>query len=276
VSSVNTADLYYEMAGSGPWLVLLHAGGMDARMWDDHMDAFTREHRVLRYDMRGHGRSSFPAGRFSHVDDLESLLRLVGVAHASFVGLSLGARVAIDFTLRSPRFIDRLVLASPSIAGYERSEELQRFSSPEDRLIEAGDVDGAIDLCIRTFVVGPGRSEEDVDHEVRRRVSEMQRIAFEKTISALAQVPVSSHVDELGLPAAARLSEVAAPTLVISGKFDVADFARNADALVAAIPNARRETIPAAHMLNLEEPRRFEELVLSFLREDPELGRRGA
>jgi hypothetical protein len=46
-------------------------------------------------------------------------------------------------------------------------------------------------------------------------------------------------------------------------------------ALVAAIPNARRETILAAHMLNLEEPRRFEELVLTFLREDPELGRRG-
>jgi pimeloyl-ACP methyl ester carboxylesterase len=77
----------------------------------------------------------------------------VGVVHASFVGLSLGAGVAIDFTLRNPAFVDKLVLASPSIAGNEPSEELQRFSSLEDRLIEAGDIDGAIDLCIRTFVV---------------------------------------------------------------------------------------------------------------------------
>ncbi len=68
------ARLYYEVAGSGPPLVLLHARIADSRMWDANWQALAAHSTVIRYDLRGHGQSAMPSGSFSHVADLAALL----------------------------------------------------------------------------------------------------------------------------------------------------------------------------------------------------------
>src|SRR4051812_40671751 len=77
-AQVNGARLYYEAAGAGHPLVLVHAGIADCRMWDEQVDAFAEHHRVIRYDLRGFGRSDMPPGPFAHHDDLRGLLRALG------------------------------------------------------------------------------------------------------------------------------------------------------------------------------------------------------
>src|SRR5687768_7725407 len=87
VARVNGAGLWYELEGSGPPLVLVHAGGTDARMWDGQYPRLAEQFSVLRFDARGHGRSSLPAGSSSFVDDLIGLMDAAGLEAATLVGL---------------------------------------------------------------------------------------------------------------------------------------------------------------------------------------------
>src|SRR5215217_1528961 len=89
---VDGGTLPYDEAGDGPAVVLLHAGLLDRRMWDGQWAALAERHRVVRYDARGHGASSTPAGRQCHYDDLHRLIGTLGLDSPVLVGNSLGAR----------------------------------------------------------------------------------------------------------------------------------------------------------------------------------------
>lgn len=114
-ADVGGNELWYEEAGDGPALVLIHEGVADSTMWDDHVDELARSHRVIRSDLPGCGRSPLPPGPFSHVRDLAALLDVLGVDRASVVGVSVGGRIALEFALVHPGLVDALVLVAPGI-----------------------------------------------------------------------------------------------------------------------------------------------------------------
>lgn len=253
--------LHHEMAGAGPGVALLHSTVCDSRMWDREFPELAERYRVLRYDLRGFGRSPLPAEDWSNVDDLRGLLDEVGMDTAALVGVSGGAAVSLDFALAHPDRVRGLVLAAPAIGGLDWSAEVQRFGEQEDALLEAGDLDGAVELNVRLWVDGPNRGPDAVDPAVRAKVGEMQRRAFEVQ---LASEPGEHR--RLQPPAIERLEEVAAPTLVIVGDADVADVLERADLLARRVPGARKVVLPdTAHMVNLERPEAFLRLVLDFL-----------
>src|SRR5690349_12453820 len=101
--AVADGELYYEDAGDGPAVVLLHGGLLDCRMWDDQFEVLAATHRVIRIDVRSHGRSSSAAGDFRHDDDLAAVLDTLGVERAALVGLSMGGRIAFDFAVSRPQ-----------------------------------------------------------------------------------------------------------------------------------------------------------------------------
>lgn len=111
---VNGGTLFYDDRGVGPVIVLLHAGGRDHTMWDVQARTFARGFRVIRYDLRGHGRSTARLGPFDMVDDLRRVLDHLGVEHARLVGVSMGSGVALDAALQMPDRVDRAVLVSMS------------------------------------------------------------------------------------------------------------------------------------------------------------------
>jgi pimeloyl-ACP methyl ester carboxylesterase len=114
------------------------------------------------------------------------------------------------------------------------------------------------------WVDGPHRSPEDVDPDVRRRVGEMQRRAFEIEQSTDGD----ARLDELVPDLATRLGEIQAPTLILVGELDRPEMHEIADRLEAEIPNTRRATIGGtAHVPSMERPQEFDELVLGFLAE---------
>src|SRR4051812_9978431 len=89
-AAVNGVQIYYEIAGSGHPLVLVHAGIADRRMWDAQFPVFAQHYRVIRYDMRGFGKTAMVAGSFAHHDDLHGLLTFLGVERAYLLGCSKG------------------------------------------------------------------------------------------------------------------------------------------------------------------------------------------
>jgi 3-oxoadipate enol-lactonase len=254
--------IYSEVAGKGPPVVLVHEGICDSRMWDPQWETFTRDHRVLRFDLRGFGRSPLGAGRYAHAQDLIDVLDEHGFERTALVGGSLGGRVVLEAVLARPESVTALVLIAPGLPGHDWAEEMEAAWGEEEAALEAGDLDAAVEVNLRTWVDGPRRSPDDVDPDVRSAVAEMQRRAFE------LQLPFEETAEEeLLVPdLAGRLSEIDTPTLIVVGEEDVPDMQAIGDRLAAEIPGARRATIrDAAHVPSLERPAEFDELVLPFL-----------
>jgi 3-oxoadipate enol-lactonase len=256
------SKLYREQAGAGPAVVLVHEAIADSRMWDPQWETFPRSHLTVRFDQRGYGHSPIGPGVFSHARDLVDLLDEVGLERTSLVGGSLGGRVALEAAVAQPDRIEKLVLMNPGLPGHAWSEETQAGWAEEEAALDRGDLDAAVEVNLRMWVDGPHRSASDVDADMRARVGDMQRRAFE------LQMPVGEEArEELLVPDLIdRLGEVRMPTLVLTGDEDRDDIQSIANLLVKEIPDARRTSIPrAAHIPSLERPDEFDRLVLDFL-----------
>lgn len=253
--------LHSEVAGEGPAVALLHEGICDSRMWDDQWEAWSRPFRLLRLDFRGFGRSPLGSEPYSHARDVLGAIEQHGIERAALVGVSLGGRVALEVALERPELVSALVLVAPGLPGHDWSEELRALWGEEEAAFEAGDLDAAVEVSLRTWVDGPRRGPQDVDPQVRGRVAEMQRRAYELQ---------RDWVDEeLLVPdLAQRPAEIGAPTLVLVGEEDQPDMQAITERLAREIPGARHATIAAtAHVPSMERPREFDELVLPFLEE---------
>lgn len=256
-AEVNGAGFYFELAGEGRPLVLLHAGICDGRMWDGQFDALARGRKVLRYDRRGFGRTTQGAGAFSHVEDLKALLSHLNLGRVTLVGCSQGAKIALDLTLKHPESVDSLVLVAPAVSGYAHESPPPPQYEEIERGDAAGDSERVNELELQIWVDGPRRSPGEVDRAVRELVREMNRAAL--NASAGEELPT-------GVVAAARLEEVRVPTLVVVGDLDTARTLEAADVLARGVPGARLEIIKGtAHLPNMERPEEFNRLVLEFL-----------
>lgn len=258
-----------EAVGEGPALLLVHAGICDARMWEENLPALSAAHRVVRYDLPGYGQSPLPSGRFSTTRDLVGVLDAFGIDRAALLGVSMGARVALEAAVEAPDRVSALLLVAPALREHTWSEGVRMASDEEDEAFERGDFAHAADVCVGTWVVGPRRAADDVDETVRRRVHEMCVRSYElhaEGLAAAAEPPASNAPDP---PAAARLGAIDVRTLVLVGDADVPDVLQIADRLEAGIPAARKVVWGGvAHLPSMERPREFERLVLEFLSAD--------
>jgi 3-oxoadipate enol-lactonase len=262
VTETAQAELHYQVAGEGSPVVLVHEGIADSRMWEPQWTSFPPVHRTVRYDMRGFGETPVSPGSFSHARDLAGLLDRLALGPAAIVGVSLGGRVALEVAVARPELVSALVLVGAGLPGHDWTEETQAGWAEEEAALERGDLEAAVELNLRMWVDGPGRSSGDVDAGVRERVAMMQRRAFE------LQLPVGDAAEEEPLvpDLAQRVTEIDVPTLIVVGEEDRPDIHAIADRLAASIPNARRATIPAtAHVPSLERPDEFDRIVLEFL-----------
>ena len=254
--------LHHELQGDGPPLLLVHAGVADLRMWAGVAQRLSSVHRVIVCDLRGFGRTPLRDGRFSHADDLVSLLDDIGVALTAVGGASFGGAVALELAIRAPERVRALALMDPAIGEpFQWSDEVRAFGDAEDAALEAGDVERAVELNVRMWLDRTGREPGAVDPDVRALVAAMQRDAF------VAQLGVDAEPEALDPPLAERLGDVRAPALVMVGEDDVPDFRQIAERLVAQLPAARPlQVIPgAAHLPALERPGAVSALLLEFL-----------
>jgi 3-oxoadipate enol-lactonase len=262
VTATEQAKLHHEVSGEGPPVVLIHEGIADSRMWEPQWRTFPPHHRIVRYDMRGFGQSPAPSGSFSHARDLVALLDGLALGPAALVGVSMGGAIALDVTIARPELVSALVLVGSGLRGHEFSAESEAGWAEEEVALERGDLDAAVETNLRMWVDGPHRSPEEVDPDVRRRVGEMQRRAFELWQSGDPE----ATLEPLNPEWQARLGEIRVPTLILVGELDRPEMHEIADRLEAEIPDTSRALIEgAAHVPSMERPQEFDELVLGFL-----------
>jgi pimeloyl-ACP methyl ester carboxylesterase len=264
-----SARLYVEEVGEGEAVVFLHPGLWDCRTWDPQFETFADRYHVLRYDARGYGRSSRPEPGvpYSHVRDLLAVLVDAGIERAALVGCSMGGAKAIEFAIEHPDRVRALVLVASGVRGFEGTPEEEAaweawYAERQPRIdaaIQAGDLEGAQDLQLRTVWAQLG-----TDDEAGRRIRE---IAFDN-LHVLAMD--ESGEERLDPPAFARLGEITSPTLVLPADHDPPEMEAFAAALAKNIPNAQLVRISDTdHVLNLRRPAEFDRIVLAFLAEQP-------
>src|SRR5215469_15618598 len=131
-AELNGTTLYYEVAGAGHTLVLIHGHLLDRRSWDDQFTVFAEKYRVVRYDQRGFGDSGqiVRGEPYSDREDLYELMKFLGIENAYLMGVSGGGALAIDYTLEHPEMVDALIPVTAGLSGFRPSEEMMK-ANPE-------------------------------------------------------------------------------------------------------------------------------------------------
>lgn len=263
-AEINGARLYYEIAGSGTPLVMIHAGIADCRMWDHEFEAFADSHLVMRFDMRGYGKSLPVEGEFNIQDDLTALLKTLEVpAPAILMGCSMGGGLAIDYALAEPEKAAGLILVGSGPAGLELDVEgPDALFAQSEAAFRAGELDRVAELDMQIWIDGMGRGAEEVDPLVRRKAYDMARLTAEREYKGIGK-----HIRKsTEKPAADRLRELKIPVLAVVGENDLPYLRLAADYMVEHLPNASKMLIPdAGHLPNMEHPELFRAEVASFL-----------
>jgi pimeloyl-ACP methyl ester carboxylesterase len=256
-AEINEIKLYYEVMGEGNAVVLIHAGKLDRRMWDDQFVEFAKHYRVIRYDVCGYGKSEIPQKPYSDVEDLKSLLRFLTVDKACLIGLSMGGKIAIDFALQHPEMTSTLIPVAADLGGFVWSSE--EIMPGYQKIIETARDESeskAVEMWLKFPLFAPAMENPVIRGKVREIVEENSHVFL---LNPLIRRQIKP-------PAVERLSEISVPTLIILGDRDVSDIAAIADALEKNITGSKKVVISGTgHLVNMEKPKEFNRMVLDFL-----------
>jgi pimeloyl-ACP methyl ester carboxylesterase len=262
---------FYEDAGEGPVVVLIHGYGGDLRLWDAQVTPLREAgFRVIRYDIRGHGRSMIAPDGYTYENysvDLRDLLDRLNVERAAtenlevkavhLVGLSMGGGVALQFALDSPERVLSLTLVDSALPGFTYGEET---TAHIQQFMEAVTTEGARTAIDKVWLAHPFFDGVRRDPELFKSVREIL-LDFQAPDMRDGARPEDYRPD-----LAIRLAEVTAPTLVIVGENDIPDFRLIADVMAENIPGARQATIADCwHLPPNEKPEELNRLMIDFL-----------
>jgi len=259
---VKGGTIYYETRGQGLPLVLIHAGFLDSRMWDPQFDLYSKTYKVIRYDVRGFGKSSKAFEKFADIDDLQSLLQHLKIDKAHVVGLSNGGRIAIDFTTNHPEMVNGLVLVGSGCSGYKDTPEeaevwkdFEKQMAPQQEFVKQGKLAEAAMIDVETWACAQSP-------ESRRKIISM---ALDNAhVAADDPWQFQTHPSPRGYD---RLAEISSPTLVIVGERDVKGMRSISETIHKKIPQSKYLLVRGAdHIVNLSRTEEFDEEVLNFLR----------
>ena len=246
-AEVDGGRLYYEVAGSGTPVVLLHAFTFDTRMWDEQFEILARDYRVIRYDARGFGRSSTPTpGRaYSHPEDLAALLAKLDAHKPHLVGASMGGRIALDFAVTQPDAARSVIVIATVIGGWPWSRAWLEAYAPVIRAGRRGDIAAAKTAWLALPLFASARDHPQVAERVKRMVDEYSGWHFVNADPERRVAP----------PTLSQLAKIRASTLAIVGDRDLPEFQRMAESVERQVANAQRLNVPGAgHLPGMEMP----------------------
>lgn len=254
-TAINGQQLHYlDTGGTGPAVVFSHGLLMDHAMFAPQIKALRPHYRVIAWDERGHGQTNDAATPFSYydsADDLAALLDELQVEQAVFAGMSQGGYLSLRAALRHPARVRALILMDTQ-AGPEAAETLPVY----EQLIHTWATQGLSDemaATIEHIILGNGYAQADRWKEKWKAVRPANLAQIFNTLASRDDIR-------------SQLPQITVPTLVIHGDADAAIPLAAAEAMAAALPNARLQVIAGAgHAANLTHAEQVTPLIEQFL-----------
>jgi 3-oxoadipate enol-lactonase len=255
--NINGTRLYYEIAGQGRPLLLIHGGAVDSRAFDDQFYEFAKHYKTVRFDLRGAGRSGDRDKAFSNSEDIYQLLKFLNIENAYILGISRGGGFAFDVAIEHPEMVGALILVSANMG-----VEVPAYHEMFDRATEAGKQKGeraAAEVWGYDPHQGPHR--EAARKKVLSIIEDnMPRFRYFNGYEPVEQF--RSYKE----PRWERLTDIHVPTLVLSGKYDNEVSRQNSRNWAEGIPDARLVLFEnSGHLVNIDEVDKFNQTVLDFL-----------
>ena len=259
IAEVNGTKLYYELAGAGECIVFIHGNFGDCRHWDNQFELFAKKYKVLRYDVRGYGKSAMPVKgeKYGPHDDLKALLDYLKIEKAHVVGFSMGSGIAIDFAVEYPEIANSLTAVGPTLHGNwspvakDFIRELRTVSS----IVKEKGVQGAAE----EFVEFNSLNSHKMSPGVKKRIVEN---AYDYTFwHFLNPEKIKIAPDAVNL-----LDNIRFPTLIITSEFDIEYCREVAYFLNEKIPQSLILDIDdATHYMFMDKPKEFNSSLSKFL-----------
>ena len=252
----NGIEINYEIEGDGPVVTFSHSLACTLAMWDEQVRALKNRYRVLRYDTRGHGQTSAPAGAYTLeqlAEDLKGLLDGLGITATHFVGLSMGGMIGQVFALKHPAMVQSLTLCDttsryPAAAAPVWEERIKTVGAKGMEPMVAGTLE-------RWFTAPFRARRRDVIERIGSMIKGTPPAGYIGCCHAIPKINVTD-----------RLKELRCPALVIVGEEDPGTPVEMARDIHAALPGAQLAILrSASHLSNVEQPEEFNRVLLDFL-----------
>lgn len=253
---VDGACLYYETAGdkSKPAIVFLHSLGCALGMYDQQIAALQDRYFLIRYDMRGHGKSSVNDEREVSIarltEDAIAVLDAAGVRRAHWVGVSLGAMCSMWAAARHP---DRVITATIANTG-ARSGTPEHWQTRIDNVRREGMEAIAKIIGPRWFTEKFLASRSPLVEQIMQQVRTCDPRGYATCCAAIRDMDQGEQIKTIKLP-----------TLVIAGAKDPATPPAMAEGIHASIPGSKYAVLDAAHLSNVEAAKDFTAAVVNFI-----------
>jgi 3-oxoadipate enol-lactonase len=256
--NANGIEMNYELRGSGKCLALIHGFSDNLNMWFNQMPEFSKQYRVLAYDVRGFGQTNVTKEPYSmdlFADDFYELLRALDIESACVLGYSMGGRIALEFALKHPEMTETLILANSGV-GASPSPDMEERRNMMAGILKQGDID-VISEIMTTASFSPDFGEKNSDAFQKYKSIKMQNDPSE--YYAIMQAIVGA------IDSPVELNRLKCPVLIIAGERDGLMEAGVAESMRQAIHNAQLQILPTGHAAAIETPERFNQIVLDFL-----------
>jgi pimeloyl-ACP methyl ester carboxylesterase len=265
-AQVNGTKLYYEIAGKGKPLVLIHGSFGDRRHWDFQFKELSNKYKVLRYDVRGYGKSALPNPDepYRDADDLNALMDFLEIKKAYICGLSMGSVIAVDFVLAYPEKCRSLIPIGARVAG----DGLEEYKTPNSDTLKAT-------ISKMMDILKNNGTKQATDYLWTGNHSLSKGVVSSGTRAALLKMGYEyswwrylyANKREQAFPTAInKLTEIKIPTLVVTAEYDF-EFCKEIAAVIAKkIVGAKLISIKGAgHIMNMDNPGEFNKAISEFI-----------
>jgi pimeloyl-ACP methyl ester carboxylesterase len=242
-------SLYYEVHGSGPTILLTHGYSATSQMWAGQVAPLSKTHRLVIWDMRGHGRSDSPEDPALYsepatVADMAALLDEVGAERAIIGGLSLGGYMSLAFHRVHPERTAALLIIDTG-PGYKNDEARAGWNRTSLKTAERYETDG-----LKVLEAGSAERRQAQHRSARGLALAARGMLTQRDAGVITSLP-----------------DIRVPALVVVGSED-APFLAASDYMASKIPGARKAVIEGAgHAANIDQPEAFNTAVTGFLSE---------
>jgi pimeloyl-ACP methyl ester carboxylesterase len=239
--------IYYEVHGDGPAILLTHGYSATSQMWQGQVEALSKDHKLVIWDMRGHGRSDSPddLSEYSEaktVADMAALLDAVGAEKAVIGGLSLGGYMSLAFHLKHPDRTQALLIIDTG-PGYKNDEARAGWNRTSLKTAERYETDG-----LKVLETGSAERRQAQHRSAKGLALAARGMLTQRDAGVITSLP-----------------DIRVPSIVVVGSED-APFLAASDYMASKIPGARKEVIEGAgHAANIDKPEAFNAAITGFL-----------